>query len=219
MEAHRCGIDCNLIFTEDGRRLYYEMRVTREGDPFGDPFPALGWPLYAPMAIGWDGLDKEIYDHTIEVLHSRTQMRDPVSGALINMEDYMPGGRIFPETCGKVLAWDIDWYRSTKNWEGIRQWILFLEANTTADILPERYDAVREAGSERIHRGKLLYEDPLPDGWKWSGDHDAGNGEQCIWFCLSIRIFTDCARSGIWTRITRFPPRGYCRRFGDIWIL
>jgi len=184
--ALRRGIDRNLTFVENGQRLYYEMRVTRRDDPFGEPFPALGWPLYAPMAIGWDGLDRNVYDHTIEVLHSRTQLRDPVSGARVNMEEYMPDGRIFPETCGKVVAWDIDWYRSTQNWEGVRQWILFLEANTVSEILPERYDPVRADGSALIHRGKLLYDGSLPEGWKWSGDDDAGNGEQCIWFCLSI---------------------------------
>ncbi len=181
IQAHRMGVAKNMTFQQDSKTMYWEMLT---GDPL-KPFPALGWPLLAYEATGWDGVDQRIHRNTIDYLLERTTITDPVSGAKINMMEYMPDGRIFPTSMGKMIAWALEYCLATEKWERIADWIRFFNANYPAGVLTEYIMPADKDGNPLVHREKILFEGDLPADAHWIVE-DGGNGEQCIWFCRAI---------------------------------
>ena len=181
-QAHRMGVAKNMTFVQDGKTMYWEMLT---GNPL-EPFPALGWPLFGYTATGWEGIDWEIFCNTMDYLLERTTITDPVSGAKMNMKEYMPDGRIFPCTMGKDVGWTLEHCLATQQWERIADWIRFFNANYPAGILTEYVMPADKNGNPLIHREKILFEGDLPKDAHWIVE-DGGNGEQCIWFCRAIR--------------------------------
>jgi hypothetical protein len=181
IEAHRLGVTKNMTFAQNGKVMYYEMLT---GDPLA-PFPALGWPLFGYIASGWSGIDWDIYCNTIDYLLERTTIVDPVSGANVNMKEYLPDGRIFPCTMGKDVGWSLEYCLATKKWSQIADWIRFFNENYPEDLLTEYIMPADKDGKPLIHKADILFEGDLPSDARWIVE-DGGNGEQCIWFCRAI---------------------------------
>lgn len=181
-QAHRLGIAKNMIFQQDGKTMYYEMLT---GEPL-KPFPALGWPLFGYTATGWEGVDWDIFCNTIDHLLDRTTIVDPVSGAKVNMKEYMPDGRIFPCTMGKDVGWTLEHCLATEKWERIADWIRFFNENYPEDLLTEYIMPADKDGNPLIHKADILFQGDLPADAHWIVE-DGGNGEQCIWFCRAMR--------------------------------
>ena len=186
-QAHRMGVAKNMTFVQDGKTMYWEMLT---GDPL-EPFPALGWPLFGYTATGWEGVDWEIFCNTIDYLLDRTTMTDPVSGAKINMKEYLPNGKIFPATSTKMVGWTLEYCFATEKWDRIADWIHFFNTNYENKILTECTFPMDKDGNVLVHRGKVLFEgDELPKDIGWKVE-DGGSAEQCIWFCRAYRRIRD----------------------------
>lgn len=158
-DEHYGGIERNMRF----RDCYAEMVCPKENGT--EVYSALGWPLLAPLAIDWEGLDTNKYKHTIETMLSKTKLTDKTSGREVYCSAYFPDDSKELLIFGKIIGWQIDYFRKTRQYEKILNWIDFIEVNNSGDdILAEMY----------------TYKDGV-----WLPE-DYGNGEQCIWFCLSV---------------------------------
>ena len=181
IQAHRLGVAKNMTFTLDGTKMYYEMLT---GVPL-KPFPALGWPLFAYMATDWEGVDPKIIRDSIDYLLGRTTLIDPVTGVKINLMEYTPSGRIFPTSLTKMVGWTLEYCYLTEKWDRIVDWIHFFNGNYGEGMLTEYLMPIDKDGKPLIHKADLLFADALPADARW-GVEDAGNAEQCIWFCRTI---------------------------------
>lgn len=158
-DEHYRGIETNLKYGD-----YYAEMLIPETDKT-TVYQALGWPLLAPLAIDWNGLVWETYEKTLEYMLSKTKIKDATSEREVNCSAYFPDDSKEPLIFGKVVGWMIDFYRKTEQYEKILDWLTFIEVNNREqDILAEMY----------TYRDGIC----IPE--------DYGNGEQCIWFCLSI---------------------------------
>ena len=184
-EAHLYGVDKNLTFEMNGKKMYLEMRVPTEKNPNGEPYDALGWPCFAPIAADWKGIDKDIYINTIEHLLLNSTIKDPVSKAEINMKEYYSDGTILPTQSLKMVGWSMEYLAYTKNYKRLADWIKFLTVNLEDGILTEILMPKDKEGNQLVYRGKILFDGDLPNDINW-GSEDRGSAEQCIWFCRSV---------------------------------
>ncbi len=163
LEVLKGGIDKYMTQEIDGKKCYIEMRVPNGG--WGRVFKGLGFFNWSPMAAGWEGLDKEVLDNTINHIRKTTWVKAPFTDDLHYMAtDYDEDGVINPAILGKGIGWDIVYCIRTGDYKRILDWILFLEEVNTSELLAENL---------------------TPTDGKWLIS-DGGNGEQCAWWCWAI---------------------------------
>lgn len=157
------GIDQYMTHEVDGKKCYLEMRLPDSA--WGKPFVGKGWMNWAPMPAGWEPLEPEVLHNTIALIRKKMWKTAPYTNGKHYMgSSYDEAGKIDTAILGKGIGWDIAYCLDTNDYTRILDWILFLEEVNTCDLLAENL---------------------IPKGGKWL-IADAGNGEQCTWWCWAI---------------------------------
>lgn len=162
-KAHREGVEKYMTFDVEGKKLYMEMRLPDSN--FGVPYSALGFTNYGPIAAGWEGINANILEATLDHIEKNVSYYDASSDSTILMQEYNPDGSLDMQTYGKAIAWMLEHQRLKGEFDKIYEWFKFFNYyHGNNDILCE-----------------MFY---MKDG-KWVF-RDYGNGEQCIWFCMML---------------------------------
>jgi hypothetical protein len=174
------GIRRNLTAATNGDTTYLEMRLP-DGNG-GRPFFGMGWVNLSPVAAQWEALDHQVMRNTVKKMQ-RTMMKT-THGIVWMPTDGNEDSTVSNEIIGKGIAWEMDFARTEKDFNRIRQiFALIRSANATQPVYMEGawLDAVGYKPSGRLSAKDLRnLEDAV---WKVK---DAGNGEQAAWWCWAM---------------------------------
>jgi hypothetical protein len=174
------GIQKNLTTTRDNKTTYLEMRLPDSDG--GVPFTGMGWVTLSPIAAGWEGLDHQVMRNTVEAMQ-RTMLKT-TNGVTWMPTDSYPDGSVSNEIIGKGMAWEIDFARTEKDDNRIKQILGLIQiVNASKPIYME---GGWLDGNGRTQSIKITDKDlaEMKDAvWK---SKDAGNGEQCAWWCWAM---------------------------------
>ena len=98
--------------------------------------------------------------------------------------DGYPDGSVSNEIIGKGIAWEIDYARKEKEYSRLGEILQLIKTvNAAKPIYMEGgwLDGGGHGQSERVSDGDLAA--MTNAGWKTK---DAGNGEQCAWWCWAM---------------------------------
>jgi hypothetical protein len=174
------GIQKNLTTIRDNKTTYLEMRLPDSDG--GVPFLGMGWVTLSPIAAGWEGLDHQVMRNTVAAMqHS---MLKTTNGITWMPTDSYPDGSISNEIIGKGMAWEIDFARTEKDDTRIKQILSLIQIVNAPK--PVYMEGGWLDGNGRTQSVKITDKDlaEMKDAiWK---SKDAGNGEQCAWWCWAM---------------------------------
>jgi hypothetical protein len=174
------GIEKNLTTIRAGKTTYLEMRLPNSDG--GLPFMGMGWVCLSPIAAGWEGLDHAVMKNTVAEMQ-RTMLKN-TNGQWWMPTDAYPDGTVSDEIIGKGLGWEMEFCRQEKAYTRIRQ-ILDLIQIVNADkpvymeggwLEAQGFKQSQPVNDEDLAKMKNAV-------WK---SKDAGNGEQCAWWCWAM---------------------------------
>jgi hypothetical protein len=176
------GIKKNLTTVRNGKTTYLEMRLPNSDG--GTPFYGMGWVCMSPIAAGWEGLDHQVMKNTVDEMQRNFLKK--TNGVCWMPTDGNADGSFSNEIIGKGMGWEIEFARTEKDYNRIRQ-ILDLIGVVNADK-PVYMEGGWLEGNGRKQSQQITDQDltAMKDAmWK---SKDAGNGEQCSWWCWAIAL-------------------------------
>ncbi len=174
------GIRKNLTTVRNNDTTYLEMRLPDSNG--GTPYLNMGWVTLSPIAAGWEGLNHTVLQNTVAAM--RRRMLKKTNGISWMPTDSYPDSTVSNEIIGKGMAWEMDYARTEKDYNRISDILKLIRiANAGKPVYME--GGWLEDG---IHKqsGKLSDKDfagMTHAVWKTK---DAGNGEQCAWWCWAM---------------------------------
>jgi hypothetical protein len=174
------GIGKNLMTQRNGVTTYLEMRLPDSNG--GVPFLGMGWVCWSPVAAGWEALEHGVMKNTAAEMQ-RTLLRN-TNGLDWMPTDGYPDGTVSNEIIGKGLAWEMEFCRQEKQYTRVAQILKLIQiVNAGTDIYMEGawLAATGVKPSQKLTASDLV---AMKDAvWK---SKDAGNGEQCAWWCWAM---------------------------------
>lgn len=160
----KLSIDKYMTRIVYSRKVYLEMRLPDSN--FGKPYLGMSWLNLAPVAAEWQALDPWVLNDTIELMEKKLWVLDPVTKKMhLLLCEYDEEGNPSHQIFGKHMAWHIDYCASNQDWGKIASWFDFIAYHhKESSILMEQMNLVNGE-------------------WEIG---DAGNGEQCVWWCWAI---------------------------------
>lgn len=174
------GIRKNLTTETNGDTTYLEMRLPDGND--GKPFYGMGWVNLSPIAAQWEALDHRVMRNTVRKMQQT--MMHTTHGITWMPTDSNEDSTVSNEIIGKGIAWEMDFARTEKDFDRIRQILaLILSVNATQPIYMEGawLDAPGYKPSQKLNAKDLR--DLENATWRVK---DAGNGEQTAWWCWAM---------------------------------
>ena len=174
------GIGKNLTTQRNGVTTYLEMRLPDSNG--GVPFLGMGWVCLSPVAAGWEALEHGVMKNTAAEMQ-RTLLRNTNGVAWMPTDGY-PDGTVSNEIIGKGLAWEMEFCRQEKAYTRVAQILKLIQiVNAGTDIYMEGawLDATGFKPSQKLTNSDLASTKDAV--WK---SKDAGNGEQCAWWCWAM---------------------------------
>ena len=174
------GILKNLTTIRNDKTTYLEMRLPDSNG--GIPFYGMGWVCLSPVAAGWEGAEHQVMKNTVAEMQ-RAMLKNTNGVAWMPTDGYADGS-VSNEIIGKGLGWEMEFCRQEKDYARIRQ-ILDLIKIVNADK-PIYMEGGWMDGNGVKQSQKITNEDlaTMKDAvWK---SKDAGNGEQCAWWCWAM---------------------------------
>ena len=174
------GIRKNLTTVSNTDTVYLEMRLP-DGNG-GKPFFGMGWVTLSPIASQWEALDHAVLRNTVKKMQ-QTMMKT-TNGITWMPTDSYEDGTVANEIIGKGIAWEIDFARTEKDYNRIRQlFALIKTVNAVQPIYMEGgwLDVAGHKQSDKLTDKDLI---GIKDA-KWK-IKDAGNGEQTAWWCWAM---------------------------------
>ena len=174
------GIQKNLTTVRNGKTIYLEMRLPDSNG--GIPFTGMGWVCLSPVAAGWEGLEHDVMKNTVAEM--RHTMLKTTNGVVWMPTDGNPDGSVSNEIIGKGMGWEMDFSRQEKDYPRVRQILALIKiVNGNKPIYMEGgwLEGNGFKQSQKISGEDLA---KMKDAvWK---SKDAGNGEQCAWWCWAM---------------------------------
>jgi hypothetical protein len=174
------GIRRNLTTVSNGDTTYLEMRLP-DGNG-GKPFFGMGWVTLSPIASQWEALDHVVMRNTVKKMQ-QTMIKTTNDITWMPTDSY-EDGTVANEIIGKGIAWEMDFARTEKDYNRIRQlFALIKTVNAAQPVYMEGgwLDVGGHKQSEKLSDRDLMnMKDAL---WKIK---DAGNGEQTAWWCWAM---------------------------------
>jgi hypothetical protein len=174
------GVGKNLTTQRNGVTTYLEMRLPDSNG--GVPFLGMGWVCLSPVAAGWEALEHGVMKNTVAEMQ-RTLLKNTNGLAWMPTDGY-PDGTVSNEIIGKGLAWEMEFCRQEKQYTRVAQILKLIQVvNAGTDIYMEGawLAATGVKPSQQVTDSDLA---AMHDAvWK---SKDAGNGEQCAWWCWAM---------------------------------
>lgn len=174
------GIATNLTTSRNGTTTYLEMRLPNSNG--GLPYLGMGWVTLSPIAAEWEGLDHEVMRNTVKAMQ-QTMLKN-TNGVVWMPTDSYPNGSVSNEIIGKGMGWELDFASAEKDYARIKQILdLIRIVNAPKPIYMEGgwLEGNGHKLSEQLSQQDLEH---MKDAvWKTK---DAGNGEQCAWWCWAM---------------------------------
>jgi hypothetical protein len=172
------GIQKNLTTLRNNKSTYLEMRLPDSNG--GIPFTGMGWVTLSPIAAGWEGLDHQIMKNTVTAMQQT--MLKTTNGITWMPTDGNPDTSVSNEIIGKGMAWEMDFARTENDYNRIQQILTLIQiVNADKPLYMEGGWLDGRKQSESITDKDLA--EMKTAVWK---SKDAGNGEQCAWWCWSM---------------------------------
>ena len=174
------GIVKNLTTVRNGKTTYLEMRLPDSNG--GIPYYGMGWVCLSPVAAGWEGAEHYVMKNTAAEMQ-RTVLKN-TKGVVWMPTDGYPDGSVSNEVIGKGLAWEMEFSRQEKDPARIKQILDLIKTVNAGNPIYMEGGWLEGNGfklSQKITRDDLVKMEEAV--WKCK---DAGNGEQCAWWCWSI---------------------------------
>ncbi|MCD9019933.1 hypothetical protein [Parachryseolinea silvisoli] len=176
----RQGIAKHLTVQRNGKTTYLEMRLPDSNG--GVPFLGMGWVCLAPVAAGWEALEHGVMVNTVAEMQ-RTLLKTTRGLAWMPTDGY-PDGTVSNEIIGKGLGWEMEFCRQEKDYTRVAQILKLIGiVNAGSSIYMEGgwLDAAGIKPSQKLTDKDLASMKEAV--WK---SKDAGNGEQCAWWCWAM---------------------------------
>jgi hypothetical protein len=180
MQILRQGIRKNLTTVRNNDTTYLEMRLPDSNG--GVPYLGMGWVTLSPIAAGWEGLDHSVMQNTVKAM--RLSMLKKTNGLAWMPTDSYPDGTISNEIIGKGQGWEMEFARTEKDYNRIKEILdLIRIVNAPKPVYMEGgwLEDGKHKQSEKISDQDLAAMNNAV--WKTK---DAGNGEQCAWWCWAM---------------------------------
>jgi hypothetical protein len=174
------GIRKNLVVVHNGDTTYLEMRLP-DGNS-GKPFHGMGWVNLSPVAAQWEALGHQVLRNTVKRMQ-QTIMKTTGDITWMPTDGY-EDGTVSNEIIGKGIAWEMDFARSEKDFDRLKQLLaLVRHINSQKPIYMEGawLDAPGYKPSQKLSEDDLVSMKAAI--WKIK---DAGNGEQTAWWCWAM---------------------------------
>jgi hypothetical protein len=174
------GIRKNLSTVRNGDTTYLEMRLPDSNG--GTPYMGMGWVTLSPVAAGWEGMPHDVMQNTFKAM-SATMVKQ-TDGIFWLPTDSYPDGAVSNEIIGKGIAWELEYARREGDFQNISGILKLIEvANNSMPLYMEGawLDGAGLKRSAKINNADLEGKTNLT--WKIK---DAGNGEQCAWWCWAM---------------------------------
>ncbi|MCR8558105.1 hypothetical protein KXD93_10645 [Mucilaginibacter sp. BJC16-A38] len=164
-----------------------EMRLPDSNG--GVPFAGMGWVTLSLIAAGWQGLDRQVMHNTVKAMQQT--MLKTTNGIAWMPTDGWPDGTVSNEIIGKGMAWEMDFARTENDYTRIKQILDLIKiVNAPKPVYMEGgwLDGNGHKQSEKLSSADL---GAMTNAvWKTK---DAGNGEQCTWWCWAMaRLRVEC---------------------------
>ncbi len=174
------GIRKNLTTVRNRDTTYLEMRLPDSNG--GIPYLGMGWVTLSPVAAQWEGMGHIILQNTVKAM--RRTMLKKTNGIAWMPTDSYPDSTVSNEIIGKGMAWEMDYARSEREYGRIEEILKLIRiVNAPKPVYME--GGWLEGGGHT--QGEKLSDQDLEKMrtalWKTK---DAGNGEQCAWWCWAM---------------------------------
>ena len=161
-----------LVREMDGKRVYLEMLFPTGREP--EPYPGISWLNLAPIPSGWQGVNQEIFQNTIETWHRVAAIK--WDGPRMTSCDWLPEGHVdrllgrrqSNMVIGKMVGWDLLYCHERGQYDRVLETLQFLEQVNKHELLAEAFCYEEETGSWRMN--------------------DPGNGEQVCWWSWGMVV-------------------------------
>lgn len=174
------GVRKNLTTVRHGDTTYLEMRLPDSDG--GKPYLGMGWVTLSPVAAEWEPLDHAVMKNTVSAMNR--EMLKKTNGIAWMPTDGYPDGKVSNEIIGKGMGWEIDFARKEGDFKRIEEILKLIKiVNQTKPVYMEGgwLDIPNVKQSQKISEEDLSQMTNAV--WKIK---DAGNGEQCAWWCWAI---------------------------------
>lgn len=174
------GIRKNLTTVRNNDTTYLEMRLPDSNG--GTPFLGMGWVTLSPIAAEWEGLDHIVMQNTVSAMQ-RTMLKK-TNGISWMPTDSYPDGSVSNEIIGKGMAWEMDYARAEKDYNRIYEILKLIElVNASKPLYMEGGWLEAPGYKQADHLSDKDLESMINAKWNVK---DAGNGEQCAWWCWAM---------------------------------
>lgn len=180
MEILQQGIRKNLTTVRNSDTTYLEMRLPDSNG--GTPYLGMGWVTLSPVAAQWEGLNHQVMRNTAKAMQQG--MLKKTNGLAWMPTDSYPDGTVSNEIIGKGQAWEMEFARTEKDYNRIKAILDLIKiVNAPKPVYMEGgwLDGNGHKQSEKISDTDLAAMNNAV--WKTK---DAGNGEQCAWWCWAM---------------------------------
>ncbi|WP_439698809.1 hypothetical protein ACFGVS_12090 [Mucilaginibacter sp. AW1-7] len=180
MEILQQGIRKNLTTVRNSDTTYLEMRLPDSNG--GIPYLGMGWVTLSPVAAQWEGLNHQVMHNTVKAMQQG--MLKKTNGLAWMPTDSYPDGTVSNEIIGKGQAWEMEFARTEKDYNRIKAILDLIKiVNAPKPVYMEGgwLDGNGHKQSEKISDTDLAAMNNAV--WKTK---DAGNGEQCAWWCWAM---------------------------------
>ncbi|WP_090651141.1 hypothetical protein [Mucilaginibacter sp. OK283] len=180
MEILQQGIRKNLTTVRNSDTTYLEMRLPDSNG--GTPYLGMGWVTLSPVAAQWEGLNHQVMRNTVKAMQQG--MLKKTNGLAWMPTDSYPDGTVSNEIIGKGQAWEMEFARTEKDYNRIKAILDLIKiVNAPKPVYMEGgwLDGNGHKQSEKISDTDLAAMNNAV--WKTK---DAGNGEQCAWWCWAM---------------------------------
>jgi hypothetical protein len=180
MEILQQGIRKNLTTVRNSDTTYLEMRLPDSNG--GTPYLGMGWVTLSPVAAQWEGLNHQVMRNTVKAMQQG--MLKKTNGLAWMPTDSYPDGTVSNEIIGKGQAWEMEFARTEKDYNRIKAILDLIKiVNAPKPVYMEGgwLDGNCHKQSEKISDTDLAAMNNAV--WKTK---DAGNGEQCAWWCWAM---------------------------------
>lgn len=134
---------CLLAKRREDRELMYSLENFSETiRPISERLLAekTDWRVFAPLAAGWNGLNKEKAESAMRCLVEKTSIYDAEADIRIQMSEYDVKSCVKMQQFASVIGWMIEYHRLRKDAESIGEWVRFFKQYQKRDyILAESF--------------------------------------------------------------------------------
>jgi len=180
IEILQQGIRKNLTTVRNSDTTYLEMRLPDSNG--GIPYLGMGWVTLSPVAAQWEGLNHQVMRNTVKAMQQG--MLKKTNGLAWMPTDSYPDETVSNEIIGKGQAWEMEFARTEKDYNRIKEILDLIKiVNAPKPVYMEGgwLDGGGHKQSEKISDTDIAAMNNAV--WKTK---DAGNGEQCAWWCWAM---------------------------------